>query len=219
MHMSSLLRFSVIAALLTTAACASKGKHEAAHHGNPAEVVIARIDDLKERPKWLKESEPFRVENGHVTSLGQTTIPHDHRVEAAYRIAENTAKAQVISAIEQRLDVIFQNAEEGTDLTSTQARYIGAEAAKNTTSALRLDKRYWEKVVTTQDNGQRVTQYKIYASVTMPEPEFKKAVLAAIKKQQGKNGISKDFAKKVDAHWDHFVNDGSASPSRAAANE
>lgn len=185
--------------------CSSAPKSEITTSETQKDVVVSRIDDLSERPSWLKESTPVQIGSGAVVSLGQTVIPSDHRVEAAYRIAENNAKAQIAKAIEQRLDFVFQNAEEGTDISSTQARYIGAEAANLTTSSLRLDKRYWEKVATTQDNGQRVTQYRVFATVTMPEQDFKRAVLEAIRKQQGKQGISQDFAKKVDAHWDKFV--------------
>lgn len=167
--------------------------------------VISRIDDLKERPQWLTESEPFKIENGSVISLGSTTIPGDNRVEAAYRIAENNAKASIAGAIEQRLDFIFQNAEEGTAMSSTQARFIGAEASKLVTSSIRPGKRYWEKVASTSDTGQRTTTFKVFSTVSMPESEFKQAVMEAIKKARGQGGISADFAKKVDAHWDQFT--------------
>lgn len=39
----------------------------------------------------------------------------------------------------------------------------------------------------------------------MPELDFKRAILNAIKKQEGKQGISQEFSKKVDDHWDNFV--------------
>ena len=167
--------------------------------------VLNRINELGERPKWADESSPFKVEDSKVISLGQTTIPGDNRVEAAYRIAENNAKQGICSAIEQRLDFVFQNAEEGTNIDSTQARSIGAEACKLTASSIRNGRRYWEKVAVTTDSGSRVTRYRVFATVEMPESDFKRAVLDAIKKQQGKGGISQDFSNKVDDHWDSFV--------------
>lgn len=167
--------------------------------------VIARINEVTSRPGWLDETKPFRIEHGEVTSLGQTTVPGDNRVEAAYRIAENNAKGAISSAIEQRLDFIFQNAEEGTGLDSTQARYIGAEASKVTSSALRIKNRYWEKVATTRDSGERVTQYRVFATVGMPEAEFKQAIIDAARKRQGKGGLSADFAERVNKHWDKFT--------------
>lgn len=171
---------------------------------NP-DVVLDRIDRMSRRPDWIKESEPFRIESGNVFSLGQTQIPADHRVEAAYRIAENNAKAAIASAIEQKLEFIFQGAEEGTSIDATQARYIGSEASKITTQSLRLQSRYWEKVASTLDNGQRVTRYVVFALVSMPEKDFKKAMLDAAARAQGKEGISSDFREKIDKHWDQFV--------------
>ena len=185
-------------------ACSSTPKNS---DGKPLEpdVVLSRIDDLGSRPNWLKESEPFAISGGSVISLGQTQIPGDHRVEAAYRIAENNAKAQIAKAIEQRLDFVFQNAEEGTSMDEAQARSIGAEAANLTSSTLRVEKRYWEKVMTTDDSGSKKTIYRVYATVKMPETDFKRSVMDAIRKQQGKGGLSADFAQKVNQHWDKFV--------------
>ena len=167
--------------------------------------VVARIDNLDERPKYINESEPFRIENGTVVSTGMTTIPTSDRVEAGYRIAQNSAKGLIAGAIESRLEFIFQNAEEGTSLGATQARYIGAEASKLVTNSIRPGKNYWEKVATTTDSGDRITQYRIFSTVHMPETDFKRAVFDAIRAAQGKGGLSKSFAEKVDAHWDQFV--------------
>ena len=186
---------------LSFTACAS-------HSGKSAQddVVLSRADALDARPAWLSETEPFKIENGQVTSLGMAMIPADNRVEAAYRVAQNNASFEVAKAIEQRLDYIFQNAEEGTGYDGTQSRYIGAEAAKLTTSSLRHHKRYWEKVATTRDSGERFTQYKVFATVSMPEADFKRAVIEAARKREGKGGLSADFAAKVEKHWDQFAN-------------
>lgn len=172
---------------------------------NTPDVVYERIDQLGARPEWLHESEPFRIVDGQVIVLGSTTIPATDRVDGGYRIAENNAKSLIAGAIEQRLEFIFQNAEEGVALDTTQARYIGAEASKITSSSLRPGKRYWEKVATTTDEGQRVTRYRIFTSITMPEPDFRHAVIDAVNRSKGKGGLSADFAKKVDAHWDKFT--------------
>ncbi len=172
---------------------------------NSEDKVISRIDNIDERPEWLKESEPFKISAGKVVSLGSTVIPANHRLSAAYRIAANNAKAQVSTAIEQRLEFVFQNAEEGTEMDTTQARYIGAEASKLTTSKLHIKDRYWEKVATTTDAGERITQYRVFVTVEMPEQDFKKAVFRAINGGQTSRGISSNFSEKVDKHWDSFV--------------
>ncbi len=199
----------VLAATLVTA-CASSPKQESKQSQDiQPDIILSRIDDLKERPSDIRESTPFKIENGQVQSLGMTSIPGDNRVEAAYRIADNSAKGLIATTIEQRLEFIFQNAEEGTGLDAQQARFIGAEASKLTTSSIRISKHYWEKVASTNEGGQRVIRFKVYSVATMPEADFKSAIMEAIKKQQGKGGLSQDFAKKVNSHWDDFVNGGS----------
>lgn len=184
--------------------CASSVKNPVKSEIDP-DVVVSRIDDLSSRPEWLKESEPLRIEKSMVYSLGSTSIPGDQRVEAAMRVAENNAKSGIATAIEQKLEFIFQNAEEGAEMGADQARYIGAEASSLITSSIRPDKRYWEKIATTQDSGDRVTRYKVFALVSMPEADFKKAILAATRKAEGKKGLSKNFSEKVDKHWDQFT--------------
>lgn len=193
-------------ALLFLFSCGSAVKNPTKSEIDP-DKVISRIDELSSRPDWLKESEPFRFESGNVYSLGSTTIPGEDRVDAAYRIAENNAKAGIATAIEQKLEFIFQNAEEGTQIGSDQARYIGAEASSLITSSIRIYKRYWEKVAMTQDSGVRTTKYRVFSTVTMPEADFKTAVMNAIKKAEGKKGLSKNFSEKVDKHWDKFTTD------------
>lgn len=189
--------------VLIFAACSSTPKF--AGKEVQQDVVVSRIDNLSDRPKWLKESEMFRIEGGRVISTGLATIPADHRIEAAYRIAQNNARAAISHAIESRLSFTLQNAEEGTSIDSTQTRYIGAEASELVTNAVRPGQQYWERVMSTTDSGQAVTQYKVFATVIMDESEFKKAVLGAIRKGQKQGKLSADFQEKVSKHWDDFT--------------
>jgi hypothetical protein len=145
-----------------------------------------------------------------------TTVPGDSRVDAAYRVSANNAKSGLATAIEQRLSFVFQNAEEGVGFDSTQARFIGAEASELTSSSLSVSKQYWEKVFVVDEHGASKTIYRVFSLVTMPEQEFKRAIGEAIRKQTGQGKLSKDFGKKVNEHWDKFVN---GQPSRDAASE
>ena len=172
------MKYLVLVPLLLFAGCSSSVKNPTKSEIEP-DRVVSRTDELSSRPDWLKESEPFRIEKGIVVSTGMTTIPGSDRVEAAYRIAQNSAKAAIAGAIEQRLEFIFQNAEEGTSINATQARYIGAEASNLVTNSIRVGKNYWEKVASTQDSGERTTQYKVFSTVTMPEDDFKRAIFDA----------------------------------------
>lgn len=196
--------------LLLMSACSS-APSKSSQETIPEDKVLARIDGLESRPSWLKESEVFKIENGEALSLGLSTIPGDNRPEAAIRIAENNAKARIATTIEQRLEFIFQNAEEGTSMDSTQARYIGAEASKLVTSSIRPAKVYWEKVLTFDESGNKKIIYKVFAQVGMPEVDLKKAISEAAKKRSGDNKLSADFAEKVNQHWDSFAREPAAS--------
>lgn len=197
-------RILLIASVIGLSGCSSAPKYAQNKPETQPDVVISRIDDMSERPPWLKEAAPFRIENGMVISMGIYTMPSDQRVESGFRIANNNAKAAISSAIEQKLSFILQNAEEGSSFDSSQVRYIGAEASEITSSTMRPMHQYWEKISTTLDSGERVTRYKIFAIVNMPEDEFKKAIYNAMNKGQGKGKISADFKEKVDKHWDEF---------------
>lgn len=213
-------KIMIFALPLLAAACSSAPKTEmekTVANNIGEERIISRIDEMKSRPDWLKESEPFRVEGGKVLSLGQTTIPASDNLAAAYRIAESNSKAGISHSISQRLDYVFQDAQEGTALDSTQSRYIGATASQLTTSALKTSKRYWEKVAVVQEGGQVAVQYRVFVLAEMDETQFKTAVLDAVRKAQGKQGISAEFAKKVDQHWDRFVSDSAETPRKPTA--
>lgn len=203
--------------LLIACGCSSNQNVQNSNFPDDSELeekVISRIDGLSSRPSWFKESEIFKIQDGNVVSLGSAVIPGNHRVDAAIRIAQNNAKGGICGAIEQRLDYVFQNAQEGTAIDSNQARFIGAEACKMTTSSILSGKIYWEKILSKRDTGERFTQYNVFATVIMSESELKAAILDAISKRAGKGGLSKDFAKKVDQHWEQFTR-----PEEAAAEE
>lgn len=172
-----------------------------------SDKVLARIDGLSQRPEWFKESETQKIENGEIISLGSSTISADSRLEAAIRIAQNNAKAGMCSAIEQKLEFIFQNAEEGTQMDSNQVRFLGAEVCKLTSSNLKNDRIYWEKVSTSNNAGQRQIEYRVFATVKMPEVDLKMAILESLNKRAGKNNLSKTFLESVDKNWKKLTNE------------
>lgn len=168
--------------------------------------VVARIDNLKSRPKWIKESTPFYVKDGEMYMIGQTKLPaRDANISMGYRIAENNAKMAFSAMIEQRLSYIFQNAEEGLNINASQAKYVAGETSKVTVNSLMLSDRYWEQVVSTVDaEGARQMYYVIFARVKISEDEFKKTVNNALEKNKNKK-LSEKFKQQVDSHWDDLV--------------
>src|SRR5689334_1674326 len=98
MKLKRIGRFLAIVAV-ATGFCACSSTQTKHSPETQEDRVIARINDASSRPDWLDESKPFKIENGEVLSLGQTTIPGDNKVEAAYRIAENNAKGAIASSV------------------------------------------------------------------------------------------------------------------------
>lgn len=188
--------FYVLATILAVSACSSLPKDE----------VLARSDSLTSRPKWVSEEKTFTIEKGTVYMMGTHEMPvAGKRITTGYRIAESNAKAGLSGAIEQRLNYVFQNAEEGDDMGADQARFIGGETSKLVASSIRPANRYWEKVARVTDaDGNRDLVYRIFVRISMPEADFKKAIEEAIKRNSGKKGISEEFKKKVEAHWDEL---------------
>jgi hypothetical protein len=195
------------------AACSSSPKLvETATPETRPDIVLSRIDDLKERPSWVHESQPFRQDGEKILSQATTQIPSDHRLEAAYRICFNSAKANIATAIEQKMQFIFQQSSEGTD-DRTTAHFIGSEMATMTSSSLRPANQYYEKVATTTDSGERKTIYRIFCEVQMPAEDFKTKVFAAMTAAEGQGKISSGFQAKIESQWNSFVNGPQAGPA------
>ena len=79
------------------------------------------------------------------------------------------------------MSYIFQNAEEGLNINTSQAKYIAGETSKVTVDSLMLSDRYWEQVVSTVDaEGEKQMYYIIFVKVRISEDEFKKAINNAL---------------------------------------
>jgi hypothetical protein len=196
--MTSLTSLLLIASVIF-AGCSSSPKHD------QSMKVIGRIDGLSERPSWVTESEPFKIVDGKVQVIGKHTIQSSQSTEQAFRAADLNAKSQVVQAIEQRIQTAFQNSEEGFDGAS-QARFTGMIATDVvTTSSIRSSKRYWERYLPISSIDNRDEKIDAFVLIEMPEADFKRSVLNAMRKQEGKGSISSDFSKKVDQQWNTIM--------------
>ena len=202
MNKTNLFIASLVA--LTFFSCSSQ-KEAVRENNSPSETVISRIDAMPSRPAWLKESEPFSVEGSKLVALGSATIPGNHRLEAAFRIAENNAKNIFSNSISQKLSYVFQNAEEGTSMEGNTSSFIGGEVSRLVTSSLRLKNRYWERVHVINENGAPSLIYKVFATVSMEDSEFRSTLDRVLKKAEAKNEISPGMVKKIEKHWDELT--------------
>ena len=170
--------------------------------------VLATSGD-KPMPSWAEDGElkPFIFKDGKFLSVGVTTIPGSDRPDAGLRIAENNARSNFAKGIENKLEFIFQNAEENTGFNSTQAKFIGSEMSSMNSHGMNLEGHFWKRIVQSQEDGSKKILYKLYALVSMNESDFKQAMYAAIHKGESQNQLSDKFQKQVDAQWDHLLSD------------
>lgn len=172
--------------------------------GYQADETLSTLNN-RSQPDWADESIPFGVRDGKAYSVGVATLRGDERPEAGFRIAENNARANFAKSIENRMEFVFQNAEENASLDSTQAHYIGSEVSKLTSHSMTLSGQYWRRFAQTNEDGSRKIFYRIYSLVTMPEQDLKKAVDDAINGRVQQKKLSTAFQSKVDQQWDRFV--------------
>jgi hypothetical protein len=172
--------------------------------GFQADETLSTLND-RSQPSWADESVPFGVRDGKAFSVGVATLRGSDRPEAGFRIAENNARANFAKTIENRMEFIFQSAEENAGIDSNQAHYIGSEVSRLTSHAMKVEGQYWKRFAQSDEDGTRRIYYKVYSLVTMPEDRLKKAVDDAIAGRVPEKKLSQGFQAKVDQQWDRFV--------------
>src|SRR5436309_2945075 len=107
MSKMNFLRFPFWSALLlcTGASCSAPA---------PANRTGRSTQAVPVRPAWIDPKNPFQYENGKFIVLGQTVTPPGAGIEEGYIVAGNSAKEVICKATQYRLDVAFQDSEEGS---------------------------------------------------------------------------------------------------------
>ena len=188
------MRRAARAALLAAAAagCASPRAVPPSFSGP---VVLARADGAAARPAWLDERRPFTISGGVVSSVGEASIAPDDRLDAGTRIAQTRAEAAVAAAVSSRLTAVLR-LHEDSNADSPQVEQEVVSASRMASSAFRPAGRYWEKISIMGDVGRPVVRVRVFARVTMPEAEFRKAVL---------DSLSADESRRVGERWESFA--------------
>lgn len=206
-----MLKYSVVLVALTLSACSSAPTI----NGFQKDETLSTLND-KSQPDWADESKPFVVKDGKVLSVGITTLSGSDRPEAGMRISENNARANIAKSISNRMEFLFQNAEENAGMDSTQTHFVGSEASNLTSHSMTVEGHWYKRYAQSNEDGSRKILYKIYSLVTIPEIEMKKAIDQAINGLTQEKKISASFQDKVNKQWDRFI-DGPATESRKPA--
>jgi len=178
--------------------------------------VIARSDNMKTRPEWVKESQPMFVKDGYIYMMGQAAIKGaDINLAQAYRESDANARQEISNMIEIKLKGIFQSVQEGYAMNQTQTLNIVTETTSTTMSNSIVNTRYWEKVLqptnsytnSPQGYGMVYTKdqivYRVYSQVRVPVSIVEDSLNAQLKK----SNISADAKAKAQQMWDKAVAD------------
>lgn len=165
----------------------------------------------------LKKAEPFKIDDHMVTATAMATIPADNgRPEAAIKIAQASARAEVAKSIENKLENYLQVASENASADTQELHELITEVSKLTANELKPGKVYYEKVKVYGDSGLPRTEYRAWAMVQMDEGQFKRHVVDSLRRQEGKMGLSAEFHKSVKQNWNKLINgDEQSNPTQA----
>lgn len=188
------LNFAII--VLTVVSCSSNPVKE------HKDVVVARIDELQERPTWFSEAMDTEEAGDKIIFWGRSTLKKGERLEVGYKIAELNAKSKIASYVSEKIRTISQAADEVASEDQTIFRGIITQRAKVKMSQTSGGRRYWEKVETSSPNGDRELEYRVFQSVIIKKSDLSHLVKLAL--QDGKGKLSESFTQKVESEFDQI---------------
>ncbi len=199
---------------LTITACSSTTKSvvDLSHIGE-TEVLQEHGDND------LKDALPYEADGNLVTATSMISIPGENRLESGIKMAQMQAKSTLAHTIESSLNSFSQYSAETSSADSVQMRELIGDTAKVVANEFKLGKVYYEKQKIISDSGIPVTKWKIWAQVYTDEANYKKLVMDAIRKRQGRGQFTAEFAKVVDKNFSQMVEgeDAEKEPTRKAA--
>lgn len=166
------------------------------------ERVVSRMDGVDEKPKWATLSNIVHTKNGKMYALGVIEAGSDAKIHALSRIADNNARVEISKQVENSIDTILQNAEEGVDGTNL-ARFIATEVSSLKSRDISVESRYYQKVLRTDENGEKSLVTQMYSLVSIPEITLRKLIKERV---ANNNQISEDFKLKIDKQLDTLLN-------------
>jgi len=167
------------------------------------DIVVARIDDLADRPSWFSETLDTEELDDKIIFWGRSTLKKGERLEVGFKIAELNAKSRIAAYVSEKLRTISQAADEVNSEDQTIFRGIITQRAKVKMSQIFGGKRYWEKVETSSPQGDRELEYRVFQSVMIKKRDLADLVKLAL--LDGKGKLSEAFSKKVESEFDQIV--------------
>jgi hypothetical protein len=185
--------------LLTLVSCSS---HSVKYQ---KDVVIARIDNLNERPNWFSETIDTEEVGDTLIFWGRSTLKKGERLEVGFKIAELNAKSRIASFVSEKIQTISQAADEINSEDQTIFRGIITQRAKVKLSQTSGGKKYWEKVETSSPSGERELEYRVFNSIIIRKSDLTNLVKLSL--QDGRGKLSKSFSEKVEREFESIANE------------
>jgi hypothetical protein len=185
-------QFTIIIFLLMLTACSSMG-----------EKVLVRMDEADSKPKWATLSKTMYVSKGNIYAVGFVEVPAGSRISAAAKIADNNARLEIGRQVTNDMAFIFQNMEEGIGEGGQLARFYGSEVSKHMSHGIQTEKRYWEKVQSFDEDGEKTYKLRLYSLIFIKQSNMKKAITRALAKD---NGLTPKIKEEIDNHIMREIN-------------
>lgn len=126
---------SILLVLVTFVGCATIYREE----------VVATMES-REKPKWATLENAYFIEKDKVFYVGVTEAISTSRTSALLRVSDINARSEIAKEINNQINVVFQNIQEGIDDGGNFARLYSSEVSKFLSHGIKIEKRFWEKV-------------------------------------------------------------------------
>lgn len=168
---------------------------------NYSDRTVARMNDVSSKPSWASIEKPVYRKNGKVYAIGFADATGSARVSALSRVSDNHARLEIIRLVQNSIGLVYQNVDEGVTGEGTP-RFVGTEKASVVTSNLIPEKRYYEKVLVTTEDGERVLRLHMYSLVSIKENSLRRHVRLAL--QQDRK-VSAALQQQVDNQLQQLI--------------
>ncbi len=162
-----------------------------------SEKTISRMDDAS-KPAWATQEKALTVKDGKLMILGFQELDVDAKISAAFRLSDNSARGELSKMIQTQFSSILQNLEEGVTDGGGLTRNYSSEVSKTMLAELKITNRFWEKVQTFGNDGEKVYRLRAYSLAEIPEAKFK----ALMRETLDKDKIDPEVKKQVLNHFE-----------------
>ncbi len=188
---------------------------------NAGHETVVMSQNNESMPSWVKDAteKPFYFKDGELHSIGTVTLNADSRIDAGFSISDTNARALVAKTAYVNLEALTHVSSEGVSFDGLELRDVKSELSRLSASGIYPARKYYHKVAVTKDDGTIRTEYRFWSEVKMSEGEYRKAVMAAIKKADGKPSQTAEFKKQVEKNFSRLLNGPEAIETREPSNE